>query len=166
MTAQEPEPRRKDDAGAPVPLGGLEKDLINAFQHGFPLDPRPYAAVARRLGVTEDEVFAMIETLRRNGVIDRIGPVFKPHRAGWSTLAAMSVPPERLEDVAALISREAHVNHNYERDHHFNLWFVVTAPDEFQVREILAGIEEETGLPVMDLPLVEAYHIDLGFPLP
>ena len=41
----------------------------------------------------------------------------------------MAVPPARLEAVAARVSAEPAVNHNYEREHDLNLWFVVAAPD-------------------------------------
>ena len=57
------------------------------------------------------------------------------------------------------------VNHNYEREHPFNLWFVVTAKNEQAVADVLADVERRTGIAVMDLPLLEAFHIDLGFPL-
>jgi hypothetical protein len=70
-----------------------------------------------------------------------------------------------LEEVAELVNGYREVNHNYEREHHFNLWFVVTASDFARVAEVLDEIGERTGLKVLDLPLVEAYHIDLGFPL-
>ena len=57
------------------------------------------------------------------------------------------------------------VNHNYEREHAFNLWFVLTASDEARGRAVLEEIAALTGLEVMELPLVEAYHLDLGFPI-
>ena len=91
--------------------------------------------------------------------------MFAPHGAGWSTLAAMAVPAHRLEEVAALVSARPEVNHNYEREHRINLWFVVAAPTEARVGEVLRGIEAATGLPVLDLPLVESYRLDLGFAL-
>ena len=91
--------------------------------------------------------------------------MFNPKRLGASTLAAMAVPRERLQSVAELVSGYEQVNHNYEREHVFNLWFVVTAEDERAVADVLADVHRRTGIAVMDLPLVEAYHIDLGFPL-
>jgi hypothetical protein len=94
-----------------------------------------------------------------------VGPVFAPQRAGASTLAALAVPEDRLEEVAGLVSAYAEVNHNYQRDHTWNLWFVVTAPDTQRVQQVLADIESATGLGVLNLPLERAFYIDLGFPL-
>jgi hypothetical protein len=94
-----------------------------------------------------------------------VGPVFAPQRAGASTLAALAVPEERLESVAGQVSAYAEVNHNYQREHAWNLWFVVTAPDQQRVEQVLADIEAVTGLRVLNLPLQRAFYIDLGFPL-
>jgi len=98
-------------------------------------------------------------------VISRVGPVFRPGTIGISTLAAMKVPENRLEEVAALVNSYPEVNHNYEREHHFNLWFVVTAATEKRMQEILDDIEQNASLPLMSLPMQASYHIDLGFDL-
>ncbi len=108
----------------------LEQRLLNDFQHGLPLTPRPFADIARQLGVYETTVLETLQRLQTEGVISRVGAVFHPNRIGASTLAAMAVPEAELEDVADRISRFAEVNHNYEREHEFNLWFVVVAEDE------------------------------------
>lgn len=139
--------------------------LLNDFQRDLPLVPRPFAAMAERLGVSEHEVLVMLRRLQAAKVISRVGPVFKPNRVGVSTLAAMAVPPADLERTAAAVSAFAQVNHNYEREHAFNLWFVVAAADAEALAEALADIERAAGYPALSLPLVTDYHIDLGFEL-
>ena len=158
-------------AGQPVEapvhslLSPLEKRLLNEFQHGLPLSPTPFADMAKQLDSSEQEVIRLLQKLQQLGYISRVGPVFKPRRAGYSTLAAMAVSPERLELVAAYVSARQEVNHNYEREHRLNLWFVVTAADQPAVEQVLAEIEQQSGLTVLNLPLVKPFHIDLGFPL-
>ncbi len=149
----------------PPQLTELEKRLLNAWQKGFPLVERPYAEIARRLGISEGLVLKLLEKLTDQGLISRVGPVFTPRRVGASTLAAMAVPPEELEQVAAIVNSFDAVNHNYEREHQYNLWFVVTAPKEEELRQVLDELEARTGHPILDLPLEAQYHIDLGFPL-
>ena len=143
----------------------LDRRLLDDFQRDFPLSPRPFAALAERLGVGEAEVLARLQRLQAQGAISRIGAVLTPHRAGWSTLAAIAVPDDELDEVAALVSSYAEVNHNYEREHEFNLWFVVTAPSRERVEVVLGEIETRTRLGVLELPLLEAYRLDLGFAL-
>ena len=143
----------------------LEARLLNEFQRDFPLTIRPYAFIAGQLDSTEGEVIAALGRLRDAGRIGRIGAVFAPGRIGASTLAALAVPAGRLEHVAALVSRHAEVNHNYAREHAYNLWFVVTATDQARVDAVLGEIAAETGHDPLVLPLVEEFHIDLGFDL-
>lgn len=107
----------------------------------------------------------MLKRLQRSGIISRIGPVFKPKRIGSSTLAAMSIPPEELDRVAAVVSSYVEVNHNYERENDYNLWFVITSPSKERLQQVLRELESRTGYPILDLPLVKQHHIDLGFPL-
>ena len=152
-------------AGADAGLDALDRRLLDDFQRAFPLCERPFAAIAERLGCEAGEVIARLEALARRGVVSRVGPVFAPGRIGASTLAAMAAPPERIESVAECVNRFPAVNHNYEREHELNLWFVVAAPSARERDETLAGIRRRTGLEVLDLRLERAYHIDLGFPL-
>lgn len=143
----------------------LDFHLLNDFQRDFPLCPAPFAELASRLGVAEKVVLGRLENLRRDGKISRVGAVFAPKRIGASTLAAMAVPPEKLAAVAAAVNRFPEVNHNYEREHRYNLWFVVTAGSEGRLQATLGAIEQAAGYPLMPLPLLEEFHIDLGFSL-
>ncbi|MBM3565123.1 MAG: Lrp/AsnC family transcriptional regulator [Alphaproteobacteria bacterium] len=146
-------------------LSETDLRLLDRFQRDFPLEPRPFRAVAEQMGISEDDALAAFARLKEAGALSRIGAVVTPHAAGHSTLAALAVPRDRLEDVAALVSAQPEVNHNYEREHRFNLWFVVTAADEAAVAGVLKRIEAATELAALDLPLTRSHHIDLGFPL-
>ncbi len=146
-------------------LTPLERHLLNDYQQGLPLSPTPFADIATQLGVEEQEIIDTLEQLRQQGAISRVGPVFRTHSIGASTLAAMRIPEERLEEVAAIINSFAEVNHNYEREHALNLWFVATAPDDTHLAQTLQRIEQLTGYEVLALPMLEDYHIDLGFEL-
>lgn len=143
----------------------LQRALLNNFQQGFPLTSRPYAELAEQLGVSEQEVIATLKSLQANKTISRVGPVFRVGSVGASTLAAMAVPTEKLEEIAGIVSEHEAVNHNYEREHAFNLWFVATAADAESLQQALQEIERRTGVSVMRLPMLEDYHIDLGFEL-
>jgi DNA-binding Lrp family transcriptional regulator len=143
----------------------LELHLLNDFQRDFPLVPAPFGLIAGRLGVSEAEVLNTLVRLQAEGKVSRVGAVFRPHSIGSSALAALAVPPERLDETAQLVNGYTEVNHNYEREHHYNLWFVVTAADEQRVHEVLDEIGQRTGCPLLHLPMLEDYHIDLGFDL-
>ena len=143
----------------------LEFRLLNEFQRDFPLLPRPFAVIAERLGGTEGEVIETLSRLRDRGTVSRIGAVIAPRSVGASTLAALVAPADQLERIAGLVNSHPEVNHNYQREHRYNLWFVATAQDQAALAETLRRIEAETGCSVLRLPLLEEFHIDLGFDL-
>lgn len=143
----------------------LDFRLLNDFQRDFPLCSAPFAELASRLGVAESAVLRVLEALRREGKVARVGAVFAPKRIGASTLAAMAVPPDKLAAVAEAVNRFPEVNHNYEREHRYNLWFVATAGSEGRLQAALGAIVQAAGYPLLPLPLLQEYHIDLGFSL-
>lgn len=148
-----------------VELTHIERRLLNDWQQHFPLSSTPYADMARELNVSETEVLQTLARLQAQGSISRVGAVLRPNTVGVSTLAAMAVPAAELESVAALVSAHPEVNHNYEREHSLNLWFVVTAPDSVRLKQVLDDMASESGYEVLPFPLLEDYHIDLGFDL-
>jgi DNA-binding Lrp family transcriptional regulator len=146
-------------------LTDLHKQLLNDFQRDFPLVERPYLEIANKLGVSEDAVLAALTELRDNRLISRVGPIIPPNQIGVSMLVAMAVTEAELQKVADIVSRFPEVNHNYEREHRFNLWFVAVASTAEHLAQVLNAIELETGYPTQRLPLVNDFFIDLGFRL-
>jgi DNA-binding Lrp family transcriptional regulator len=146
-------------------MASISDNLLNDYQHAFPLVSEPFGDLARHLDSDVETVLERIQALKENGTISRIGPVFKPNTVGVSTLAAICVPPEKLEHYAQIVNRFSQVNHNYEREHEINLWFVLTAADQAELDATIKQIEQQTGHSVLVLPLLKEYHIDLGFNL-
>lgn len=146
-------------------LSKLDKQLLNNFQQEFPLSPRPFQDIATSLGVTEEDVLSAYNELTEKSFISRIGPVIQPNHIGLSTLIAMAIPAEQLPTIAHLVNLFPEVNHNYEREHRFNLWFVLIATNEQHLQTVIADIEKSTGHKTMQLPLLEDYFINLGFQL-
>jgi len=143
----------------------IDKRLLDGWQRDFPLVSRPFAVIGQTLGLKDAEVIARLNQLVASGAITRVGATVRPNTIAASTLAAIAVPPERIDEVAAIIDDEQGVNHSYLREHHWNLWFVATAPDGDSLQSTLARIRSRSGLRVLDLPLLRAFNIDLGFNL-
>lgn len=137
--------------------------LLDEFQRDFPLTERPFQVLGKALGLDETEVLDRLTRMRATGRITRVGATITPGAVTASTLAAVSAPENRLEEVAALIDAEPGVNHNYQREDAWNLWFVATGPDRDHVNETLARISRASGLRVLDLRLVRPFNVDLGF---
>jgi len=151
----------------------LQQQLINQYQKGFPLCAQPFKQVADELGYSEDEVLDAVQDLDSLDILSRVGPVFDHKKAGASTLAAIAVPDDQLDEMAAIINKFDAVNHNYARRSYsqqsysqhksYNLWFVVTACNSVALKEVLDEIENQTESPILVLPMEASYHIDLSF---
>ncbi len=143
-------------------MDALDRRLVNRLQSGFPLSERPFAEVARELGTDERTVIERLARLREEGVLTRFGPLFDAEKMGGAvTLCAMAVPASRFEEVAATIGAFPEVAHNYEREHRLNMWFVIAVAEPSEIPEVIARIERETGLPVLDLPKEREYFLEL-----
>lgn len=143
----------------------IEMQILNDFQHRFPLVHRPFLKMGERLRIPEEAVIEHLRHLNAIGAVSRVGPVFSPGCVGVSTLAALAVPEARLEALANSINAFPEINHNYQREHAYNLWFVVTAADAGQLDQTLVTIAGQADCPMLTLPLKESFHIDLGFDL-
>ncbi|HYM15678.1 MAG TPA: AsnC family transcriptional regulator [Dehalococcoidia bacterium] len=149
---------------ATVEIDDTDRLLLNNLQGGFPVTHRPFAEVAATLGLDEAGVIARLRRLVETGALTRFGTILNaPQLGGERTLAAMHVPPDRFDEVAALVNGLDAVSHNYERTHHFNMWFVISSEDERDIQRTIDTIERETGLTVINLPTLEEFFVDLRF---
>ena len=141
----------------------VDRCLLDDWQRDLPITPRPFAEIGGKLGLSEAAVISRLGQMLGSGRITRVGGTCAPNIVSASTLAAVAAPPERVEEVAAIIGAEPGVNHSYLREHDLNLWFVATGPDRAHVNMVLTRIGARSGLRVLDLPLVRAFNVDLGF---
>ncbi|KAB1187600.1 MULTISPECIES: Lrp/AsnC family transcriptional regulator [Haloferax] len=146
-------------------LDEVDATLIDEYQSGFPVEAHPFCVVAEELGIDEAEALDRVRRLREKGIFRRFGAVLNPPVIGSSTLAAVSAPEDRFDEVAEIINGYQQVNHNYRRAHEWNMWFVVTAGSRETRDRILSEIEDRTGCEVLNLPMLTDYYIDLEFPV-
>jgi DNA-binding Lrp family transcriptional regulator len=140
----------------------IDRAIINRLQGDFPLCERPFAAVARQLALGEEELRDRIRRLLEKGVLTRFGPLYDMERLGGAfTLCAMSVPAADFARVAALVNALPQVAHNYEREHRFNMWFVLATASDSATRAVIEAIEKESGCAVMALPRLDEYFVEL-----
>jgi DNA-binding Lrp family transcriptional regulator len=148
-------------------LTELDKRVLTEIQANFPIAPAPYAVLADRVGSTEAEALASVLGMKRNAVIRRVGAIFDSHRLGYrSTLCAIATPPERVEEVAALIGCYPNVTHNYLREDRYNIWFTLIAESQQRIEQILLEIAATTGIEdILDLPAIRLFKIRVDFDL-
>lgn len=140
----------------------LDRNIVNALQGGIEVCERPYARAALALGMGEAELIKRVALMLEQGELARFGPMYNADRMGGAfTLAAMSVPEREFDRIAALVNVHPEVAHNYQREHALNMWFVVATERPEGIAEVIAGIERETGYPVVNLPKFDEYYVGL-----
>jgi DNA-binding Lrp family transcriptional regulator len=143
-------------------VDALDRAIINNLQGGFPICDDPYREVAHQLGTTEDELLHRLDSLLANGTLSRFGPMYHAERLGGGlTLAAMQIPPEDFERVAALVNAFPEVAHNYAREHALNMWFVLATETPERIDQVIAAIERVTGYAVHNMPKREEFFVNL-----
>lgn len=142
----------------------IDRLILNQLQGGFPISPQPFAECADHLGMDERTLLARIDRLIRENIATRFGPMYQIEKLGGAfTLAAIKVPEDRFDAVAAQVNAFQEVAHNYQRDHEFNMWFVLATDTPTRIADTLARIESATGLKVFNMPKEKEYFIGARF---
>lgn len=145
-------------------MDAVDRAIVNRLQGGFPVCERPYAEAAAELNLTEDELMRRLDALLDNGTLTRFGPMFHAERLGGAlTLAAMKIPEQDFERVAAIVNGFPEVAHNYAREHAFNMWFVLATEAPERIQQLIGEIEQAGGYRVYNMPKLDEFFVGLRF---
>ena len=142
----------------------IDRKLLDIIQTAFPLVPRPYEALGKELGISEEEALSRVKAMKEKKIIRRLGANFQSAKLGFrSTLCGAHVPEDKLENFIAEVNALPGVTHNYLRNHEFNVWFTLIGPSWEDVCATIKGIEERSGIAVMNLPAEKLFKIRVDF---
>lgn len=143
-------------------MDNLDRTIINHLQGGFPLCEYPFQDIANQLGTSESELIERLDCMINDGRLSRFGPLYNAEKMGGTlVLCAMSIPEKRFDTVVELVNSFTQVAHNYQRQHRFNMWFVIATESAEEIDSVVDGIERETGLSVYQFPKLDEYYIGL-----
>lgn len=160
---------RSRKLGAAIVLDDFDKRLLNEMQGSFPIEPRPYAAVARALEVPEERVLARVQELVDERIIRQVTPIYDTRALGYgSMLVAAKVDPEHPWRAATIINSHPGVSHNYLRNHEFNMWFTIAVEEDsaLGLQGSLDVLQELTGAEsIRQLPTLKLFKIRMDLEL-
>ncbi len=141
------------------------KKVIDAIQHGFPVESRPFDRLAAEFQLDSSSIMDFLHQCFHQGIIRQIGPVFEPRKLGYvSTLIAASIPDDQLETVAGYVSSHPGVSHNYQRNHPLNLWFTLTVPTPQAIDDYIQHLKSRFHLDrVYSLPTIKMFKLKVRF---
>ena len=143
-----------------------DKKILTLMNDALPLEERPFKAIADKLGLDEEDVISRTREMKGSGVIRRIGAVISPRHLGWhSTLCAVQIPEDRLQEYTSLVNSYDEVTHNYLRAGEPNCWFTLITPSRQRASEIINEIRERLKTEILDLPTSKTFKIKVSFDL-
>lgn len=148
-------------------LTNHDKEILNAVQGDLPLEPHPFAVLAKRLNTNETALLTRLQELTEAGYIRRLGAYFHSEALGYQgSLVALDVEPDKVSEVAKVVNRYVGVTHNYERNGEFNLWFTLQVTSEKEREIILTNVSALPGVRrCLNLPSEKKYKIRVQFEL-
>jgi DNA-binding Lrp family transcriptional regulator len=136
----------------PIEVTDDDIAVIRATQGPMPAVAEPFAPAAERLGTTQDEVFARLESLKERKGLRRVAAILFHRRAGFSAngMGVWKVPPERVLEVGREMAATRGISHCYERptypDWPYALFTMAHGRSKEECDAILDSIAEATGI--------------------
>lgn len=133
-------------------LTELEKKVIAAIQGDIPIVPRPYEAIAQKLGIAEESLLETLANLRDRGVMRRFGATLRHQKAGFeaNVMIAWQVDEERIQEVGDTMASFKQVSHCYRRNPTpqwpYNLYTMVHGGSEEECHAAARKMAEKTSV--------------------
>jgi DNA-binding Lrp family transcriptional regulator len=149
---QEPNKEVADDWNKAQPVSDFEKDAVRELQEDITLEPRPFEGMARRLGITQQQLFDQAADFQDRGIMRRFSAVLHHRRAGFGSnaMAVWKVPPERSIEVGNTMAQSKWVTHCYERptfpDWQYTHFTMIHATSDATCEDVAKDISEATGI--------------------
>jgi len=130
-----------------------DRAVLTAIEGGLPLVPKPYAEIAARLGMGEEEVLDRLRALRSSGVVSRFGVIVRHHELGYTAnaMTVWDVPDDAVAETGRRIAAMPGVTLCYRRprrlpDWPYNLFCMVHGKDRGTVTDAIDRITVDAGL--------------------
>jgi len=133
-------------------ISDVERRILVVLQEGFPKSRTPYKDMAEKMGITTEQLLAVLEDWKRQGKLRRIGSIVDHFKVGLSAgaMVAWQVEPERIEQVGMMLAGFSEVSHAYERNTGenwpYNLYTMVHGKDIQEVERTVERMSWESGV--------------------
>jgi DNA-binding Lrp family transcriptional regulator len=130
----------------------LEREIIRHLQGDVPLTLTPFATVADKLGIDEEELLERIRSLKERGVLRRFGATVNHRRVGFkaNAMVAWYVPEDKVDEVGPLMASMKEVSHCYQREvqgeWRYNLFTMIHGKSKKECRDIVKRMVDKTGM--------------------
>ena len=137
----------------PIDLDNMDRNLIALVQKGLPLCEKPYAVLAERMGMSQQDVIQRLRRLLNSGAIKRMGVIVRHHEIGYraNAMVVWNIADEDVSRLGRCIGRFEFVTLCYQRPRHlpawpYNLFCMIHGRDRNAVLQHVAELIERCDL--------------------
>ena len=129
-----------------------DKKVISLIQGDLPLDPNPFALLAKKIGIDEDVFIDRVKSLKEQGIIRRFGATLRHQEAGFNSnaMVAWLAPENRIDQIGKTFARFREVSHCYHRaprgDWPYNLYTMIHGSSREECYLIAERLSQSTDL--------------------
>lgn len=133
-------------------LTDLEKKVIAIIQKDIPISRRPYQDIGEMLGVDEQTVLSVMQSLSERGFLRRYGATLRHQKSGFTAnvMVAWQVDEACIHEVGAQMAEHEAISHCYRRNPDpnwpYNLYTMVHALDMDSFHEIADELVKNDGI--------------------
>ncbi len=133
-------------------IDDLDKKVIRLIQGDIPVEKKPFAVLAEKIGITEESFLERVKKLKEEGIMRRFGATLRHQKAGYGSNAMIAwlVPEERINEVGEMLARFREVTHCYQRepqeDWPYNLFCMIHGNNREQCVEIAGKMATVVGI--------------------
>lgn len=136
-----------------IHMNAEDRALIKAVESGLPIVNRPYEAIAKQLGTSEDDVITRLQHLMDIGAIKRYGIVVRHKELGYTAngMVVWDIPDDKVKELGICIGKYSCVTLSYRRPRHlpdwpYNLFTMVHGSSREEVTQKVNEIIEQCNL--------------------
>ena len=126
-----------------------DKEFIRELQKDMEIVDRPFEKAAKKLGITEEQVFEKLHYYEEIGVMRRYAAILRHREAGFTAngMIVWKVPEARINEVGNKLGAFPQVSHCYERpvypDWPYNVFSMIHCKSFDEAGEMAGQIQKQ-----------------------
>ena len=128
-----------------------EKAIIHFLQGDLPLVARPFAVLAEKIGMSEEDLIEKVLSFKEQGILRRFGATLRHQKAGVkaNVMVAWYVPEEKIHEAGRLMATFKEVSHCYQRrtqgQWRYNVFTMIHGKNQGECQAVAKTIAKKTG---------------------
>jgi len=133
-------------------MDNKDRLIIKYLQSGLTLERNPYRKIARKVNIPEKELLDRIKSLKKTGIIKRLGVIVHHSNSGYSANAMVvwKVPAQLAETKGTIMAGFTAVSHCYQRKTAkgwpYNLYAMIHAKSKKEIEDTIKQISKKSGI--------------------